>query len=62
LTRSASTPRAAAAVVRLTTVRDFEAGFGHPSASDLAAMQAALEWAGVGLIGDHGVMLRKGTP
>jgi hypothetical protein len=52
---------AAAAVVPMTTVWDFEADVGHPSQTDLAAIQAALERAGVGLIGDYGVMLRKGT-
>ena len=50
---------AVAAVVWLTTAWDFEAGFGHSSAGDLAAMQAALERAGVELIGDHGMMLKK---
>jgi transcriptional regulator with XRE-family HTH domain len=52
---------AAAAVVPVVVIYDFEAGFGKPKAEDLTAMQAALERAGVEFI-DGGVKLRKEKP
>ena len=49
---------ASAAVVPTTTIFDFEGGWGMPKPEDLAAIQAALEAAGVEFIED-GVKLRK---
>ena len=51
---------ASAAVVPVTTIFDFEGGYGKPKPEDLAAIQGALERAGVEFI-ERGVRERDGT-
>lgn len=50
---------AAKADVGVSTVRDFEAGRRQPRDANLDAMREALENAGVQLLSDNGVMIRK---
>ena len=52
---------AAAAVMPILVIFDFEGGWGKPKPEDLASLRTALEWASVEFIdGDRpGVRLRK---
>ena len=52
---------AAAAVVPVVVIFDFEGGFGKPKPEDLAALQGALEQAGVEFI-QGGVREKEGGP
>jgi len=51
---------ASAAVVPVTTIFDFEGGYGKPKPEDLAAVQAALDKAGVEFI-ERGVREKNGS-
>ena len=51
---------ASVAVVPVTTIFDFEGGYGKPKAEDLDAIQGALEKAGVEFI-ERGVREKKGS-
>ena len=51
---------AAAAVVPILVIYDFEGGWGKPKPEDLAALQAALERAGVEFI-ERGVREKDGS-